>query len=193
MRNWEEHYKTGDTPWDKGEPSPGLVDYLSARPFTGRILVPGCGYGHDARAIAEAGGPGASVLGIDTAPTAVQGANARNTLPNCEFEVADFLALPAAWKLAFDALFEHTLFCAIDPEQRGAYAVAAADCLRSGGIFLAVFYREPECSEGPPFGCTTAELDALFSRSFQLIEEWIPGRAYAERENRELMRLYLKR
>ncbi len=192
MRDWEEHYRVGDTPWDKGEPSPGLTEYLSTRLLRGRILVPGSGYGHDARAIAEAGGPHASVLGIDTAPTAIQGANARNALPNCQFEVADFLFLPPTWKLAFDALFEHTLFCAIDPEQRGAYAKAAAECLKSGGIFLAVFYREPASTEGPPFGCTTTELDALFSQNFQLIEEWTPKRAFAGRENRELMRLYTK-
>ncbi len=193
MRNWEEHYKIGDTPWDKGEPSPGLVDYLDTRPLTGRILVPGCGYGHDARAIAEAGGSDASVLGIDTAPTAVRGAKARNTLLNCEFELADFLVLPTAWKFAFDVLFEHTLFCAIDPEQRGSYAAAAADCLKNSGIFLAVFYTQPECCDGPPFGCNTEELDALFSHNFHLLEEWVPRRAYAGRENRELMRLYTKR
>jgi len=30
--NWEERYQTGDMPWEKGEPSPGLVDFLAAHP-----------------------------------------------------------------------------------------------------------------------------------------------------------------
>ena len=49
---WQEKYEQGETPWDKGEPSPGLVDFLADHNLNGRILVPGCGSGHDVRAIA---------------------------------------------------------------------------------------------------------------------------------------------
>ena len=55
--DWEAHYQANDTPWDKGEPSPGLVDWLAAHPAVprGTVLVPGCGMGHDVRAWAAAG------------------------------------------------------------------------------------------------------------------------------------------
>jgi hypothetical protein len=26
--NWDQRYEQQDTPWDKGEPAPGLVDWL---------------------------------------------------------------------------------------------------------------------------------------------------------------------
>ena len=50
--DWEDHYRTGDMPWDKGAPSPGLVDFLTSEPVRGRVLVPGCGLGYDVRALA---------------------------------------------------------------------------------------------------------------------------------------------
>src|ERR1041385_6675263 len=28
--DWEQRYQTGDMPWEKGEPSPGLVDFLAS-------------------------------------------------------------------------------------------------------------------------------------------------------------------
>ena len=29
--DWEAQYQANDTPWDKGEASPGLVDWLAAQ------------------------------------------------------------------------------------------------------------------------------------------------------------------
>src|SRR6266446_5862054 len=54
---WENRYQTGDMPWEKGAPSPGLVDFLAAHPDLprGTVGVPGCGTGHDVRAWAAAG------------------------------------------------------------------------------------------------------------------------------------------
>src|SRR5258708_8016785 len=68
---WETRYQTGDTPWEKGEPSPGLVDFLAAHPQLprGAVCVPGCGTGHDVRAWAQAGFP---AFGFDLAPSAIR-------------------------------------------------------------------------------------------------------------------------
>ena len=56
--DWNERYRTEDTPWDKGKPAPGLVDWLAKRQMSpnNRVLVPGCGKGHDAAAWADAQG-----------------------------------------------------------------------------------------------------------------------------------------
>ena len=55
--DWESKYQAGDMPWEKGEASPGLVDFLAAHPELprGTVCVPGCGTGHDVRAWAQAG------------------------------------------------------------------------------------------------------------------------------------------
>ena len=57
MSDWEQRYQEGDVQWDKGEASPGLVDWLAenARYTTGKVIVPGCGFGHDARTWGKAG------------------------------------------------------------------------------------------------------------------------------------------
>src|SRR5690242_3179241 len=54
---WEARYQSKDMPWEKGEASPGLVDFLEAHPGLprGKVCVPGCGTGHDVRAWANAG------------------------------------------------------------------------------------------------------------------------------------------
>src|SRR5438094_5047210 len=71
---WEARYQSGDMPWEKGAPSPGLVDFLAAHPEIprGKVCVPGCGTGHDVRAFAAAG---FDAHGFDIAPSAIQLAN----------------------------------------------------------------------------------------------------------------------
>src|SRR5213076_63023 len=68
---WEARYQSGDMPWEKGEPSPGLVDFLQCHPklARGTVGVPGCGTGHDVRAWAKAG---FEAFGFDLAPSAIQ-------------------------------------------------------------------------------------------------------------------------
>ena len=76
VKFWENRYKSGDMPWEKGAPSPGLVDFLAAHPELprGTVCVPGCGTGHDARAWA---GAGFKVVGCDIAPSAIRLATER--------------------------------------------------------------------------------------------------------------------
>jgi SAM-dependent methyltransferase len=183
--DWEARYQTGDTPWEKGAPSPGLVDFLAAHPELprGTVCVPGCGTGHDARAWARAG---FDVTACDIAPTAIRLCEERTAaagLRNLRFLRADFLADPPPQR--FDWLFEHTLFCAIDPARRADYVDAVQRWLKPGGQFLAVHYLIPD-TEGPPFGTTREEVVARFSPHFDLVEEWVP-RSYPNRTGLERM------
>jgi methyl halide transferase len=182
--DWEERYQTRDMPWEKGEPSPGLVDFLANHPHSkrGAVLVPGCGTGHDARAWAKAG---FSVTGCDLAPSAIQISREKTAAAglSIEFLQADFLRDSPPRQ--FDWVFEHTLFCAIDPEQRPDYVAAVLRWLKPGGSYLAVNYLIPD-KDGPPFGTTRAELLDRFSPHFDLLEDWVP-RSYPNRTNLELM------
>jgi cyclopropane fatty-acyl-phospholipid synthase-like methyltransferase len=187
--DWEERYQSGDMPWEKGEPSPGLVDFLAAHPQLprGTVCVPGCGTGHDVRAWARAG---FEAHGVDLAPSAIRLCRERTRgdgLP-ARFLQADFLV--AAPAQPFDWLFEHTLYCAIDPNRRDAYRRAVLRWLRPGGQFLAIHYLIPD-QDGPPFGTTRAEVVARFSPHFHLLEAWVP-RSYPNRVGLELM-LWWKR
>jgi SAM-dependent methyltransferase len=187
--DWEDHYVRGEMPWEKGAPSPGLVDFLAAEPVRGRVLVPGCGLGHDVRALAATA---REVVGLDLAPSAVLAAEKFPRTGTERYEVADLFALPAHLRGSFDWVWEHTCFCAIDPAQRPAYVAAVADALLPGGRLLAVFYLDPgnnSPDEGPPFEVSIAELNRLFLPRFELEREWLPQHAYPGREGREWMRL----
>ena len=191
--DWEAQYQSGDTPWEKGAPSPGLVDHLAETPLHGRVLVPGCGTGHDARALAA---QGAEVLGIDLAPSAVEAARSFPPAGSETYEVADLFALPAHMRGSWDFVLEHTCFCAINRSLRPAYVEAVAEALRPGGTLLAIFYLNPgwdNPDQGPPFGVSLEELDSLFLPRFTLEREWLPARAHPGREGAEWMRVLRKR
>ena len=181
---WETRYQTSDTPWEKGAPSPGLVDFLASQPDLPRttVCVPGCGWGHDVRAWA---GAGFSAHGFDIAPTAIRVSieRTRATGLTAEFRLGDFLRDEPP--MLFDWVFEHTLFCAIQPSERPAYVAALLRWLKPGGQYLAVNYLIPD-TEGPPFGTTRGELWERFSPHFELSREWVP-RSYPNRTGLELM------
>jgi len=225
---WEQLYQCGNTHWDKGAPSPGLVDFLAAHPDLGgsdtlvatnapgpgasplrvTVCVPGCGTGHDVRAFARAG---FETFGFDIAPSAIRLAIEKTTaaaspgaLASCRpvvtsgkpagwmpalpggatFQVADFLRDDPPQ--LFDWIFEHTLFCAIKPDERNDYVRAVLRWLRPEGQYLAVNYMIVDEGEGPPFSTTREELRRRFSPHFELAAEWVP-RSYPNRVGRERM------
>ena len=187
--DWEARYQSGDMPWEKGEPAPGLVDFLSQeKGLAGRrVLVPGCGTGHDVLAWARAG---FDVTGADLAPSAIRLATerARSAGLKAAFQLGNFLEDLGGG--AFDVVFEHTLYCAIDPFRRDDYVRAVLRALKPQGEFLAVHYMICD-AEGPPFGTTQQELMQRFSPHFELKRGWIP-RSYPNRTGLELM-LWWKR
>jgi len=188
--DWEARYQTGDMPWEKGEASPGLVDFLMAHPHLprGAVVVPGCGTGHDVRVWAKAG---FESWGFDLAPSAVRLSREKTEAAGlrASFVQSDFLSDPPP--KSFDWLFEHTLFCAIDPSRREDYVQAARHWLKPGGQLLAVHYMIRD-EQGPPFGVTQQELMERFSPLFDLLRGWVP-RSYPNRTGLELMLWWKKK
>jgi SAM-dependent methyltransferase len=160
-------------PWEKGAPSPSLVDFLAAHPELPRatVCVPGCGTGHDVRAWAQAG---FQAFGCDIAPSAIRLANRRTRsarLP-ARFQVADFLQ--AAPPFRFDWVFEHTLSCAIQPRERDDYVRALLRWLKPAGQYLAVTRAAETRSPFPaglshetaPYHCTRRTVCQVPSTKF---------------------------
>lgn len=188
--DWELRYQTGDMPWEKGEPSPGLVDFLAAHPELpkGSVVVPGCGTGHDVRVWARAG---FDVSGFDLAPSAIRLCCERTAQAGltATFTQSDFLADPPPTQ--FDWLFEHTLFCAIDRSRRDDYVKAVLRWLKPGGQLLAIHYMIRD-EQGPPCGVTQEELMGRFLPHFELKQGWVP-RSYPNRTGLELMLWWQKK
>jgi SAM-dependent methyltransferase len=190
MQDWEQRYQTGDMPWEKGAPSPGLVDFLAShRNLPGEtVCVPGGGTGHDALAWAKAG---FRVYGYDLAPSAVRLSRERALKAGLQAEFRQLNFLHDEPPFAFDWLWEHTLFCAIDLEGRDAYVRSVRRWVKPGGNYLAVnyFITDPD---GPPFGTTRDEQIKRLSPYFDLKQDWVP-RSYPNRTGLEHMFLWQRK
>ena len=187
--DWEQRYIEGNMPWEKGAAHPALIAFLKTNPVHDCVLVPGCGTGHDVRALAASAD---EVVGLDIAPSAIARAKAQPAVGGERYQLGDLFALPAKMRGAFDVVFEHTCFCAIDPSLRESYVAAVAGALKPDGHLLAIFYLDPGLDPGetgPPFGVTREQLDAFFSPRFKLLREWQPSATYPGREDRETCRL----
>ena len=153
VADWNLFYAADNTPWDMGRPHPELVARLDADPTLGApaitdAVVPGCGAGHDVRALIEAGW---AVTALDFADIAVELA------PPSRFVKADIFE----WSEPADLWFDHTLFCAISPDDRERWGRAANRVVRPSGTLVSLVY--PACKtldQGPPWPMSTEDVAA---------------------------------
>lgn len=184
--DWESRYRHGDTPWEKGGAAPPLTTFLTKHPIRGTVLVPGCGSGHEVRALTL---QGAQAVGLDVAESAIATARSFSPAGNESYERGDLFELSESWHGRFDWVVEHTCFCAIDPALRADYVRAIVQVLKPGGHYFAIFFMNPDAEQGPPFGATEEEIARLFDVNFELLEEWVPSLTFEGREGRELCQL----
>jgi SAM-dependent methyltransferase len=186
--DWNERYLNDDSPWDKGAAAPALGEILDKGYFPKgvEVLVPGCGLGHDARAIVSAG---YRATGMDIAPLAVQKARAMTEdiagEVHAEFVQGDLFDPSLAEKKRYDAIWEHTCFCAILPEQRDAYVEAAYRLLKPRGVLVGVFFAFGEEEAGPPYKTNVKALHRQFEKHFTLEWERRPELFFPSREGIE--------
>jgi SAM-dependent methyltransferase len=157
------------------------------------VLVPGSGTGHDVREISRY--PASEVVGVDIAVSAMSRARSYPTAGHEIYVLGDFLAGDAQGLGKFDALVEHTCFCAIHPTRREDYAREAAAVLSSGGLLVGVFYGNPDNPEpdSPPFESPEEVVKVFFARDFEVIEESSPIPTYPGREGREYLMVLRRR
>ncbi len=159
MDHWEEKYRANTIPWDRGGASPALLRWLEADALAhGRILVPGCGRGHEAVELAR---HGFHVTALDIAPSALRHLEAE--LAAAGLAAATVCADALAWQpdAPFDAIYEQTCLCALPPGHWPAYEQQLFRWLRPGGHLYALFMQTGRAG-GPPFHCEVAEMRALF-------------------------------
>lgn len=184
---WEDLYEHGGDGWEMGQPHPALEHWLTITPPPrGRVAVPGCGRGHDARLLAR---HGYDVVGFDFADTAVADARqlARAEGVELSFEQRDLFTLHRDYTGAFDGVWEYTCFCAIDPRRRAEYVRLMATILKPGGWFLACFFPLRRRGGGPPFDMSRPELRRLLAPRFRIERAELPVVPVARRLGLEWM------
>ncbi len=160
MSHWEDKYRAMAIPWDRGAASPALLGWIEDGVLLpGRVLIPGCGRGHEALELARRG---FQVTALDIAPTALEhlAAELHTAGVDAERVCADALAWQA--DQPFDAIYEQTCLCALDPAHWAAYEQQLFNWLRPDGKLFALF-MQVERPGGPPFHCALPDMRTLFS------------------------------
>jgi len=183
---WNRLYQEEERPgWDMNGATPlvrellGLARPLGLRPGC-ELVVPGCGYGHDA---AELEAEGFTVTGLDFAPLAIQGAMHRYG-DRVAWSQADWFTTHLG---PWDAIFDHTCFVAMDPVRRPAYLEACAAHLRPGGFWLAALFHEVKGPAGPPHAIPMEDLRRLAETRFDVLHLAAATGSHPRRAGREYL------
>lgn len=182
---WSQIYKSEANPgWNLGEPAEALKDMLPRLKISrSRILVLGCGEGHDAAFFAKAGHV---VTAVDISPEAIaRGRKLYGELENLKFVEADLFNLPREFDQAFDIVFEHTCFCAINPSKRQDLVKVWNRVLVNGGHLMGIFFTF-EKRQGPPYGGTEWELRQRLKSTYQPIFWGRWQKSKPQRQGKEL-------
>ncbi len=160
MNDWEARYQSGETGWDRGASSPALSAWLTSDGMKAgsRILVPGCGRGHEVVHLTELG---FDVTGIDIAPSAVTHLLQQIKDKGLHAAVLQADLFQFQPDQPFDAVYEQTCLCAIQPEQRKTYERLLHSWIKPDGTLFALF-MQTGAEGGPPFHCDLLAMRQLF-------------------------------
>ncbi len=188
-QSWNERYLEGHFPWDMGGPAPSLVALAEEGqiPFAegSRILVPGCGRGHDVLFLAS---QGFEAVGLDFAPKALEFGReeaAKRGLERARFVEGDFFDPPEDLLGSFDGLYELTCYCAIEPRERDRFARSSAAVIKKGGVLLSLLFPVEDREGGPPYAVSVEDLRKRHeAQGFTLEKTWEPKGAHPARAGR---------
>ena len=119
----------------------------------------------------------AEVIGVDISPTAIETCkkDVDSFIGNLKFIEADFFQTELG---TFDLIFDHTFFCAINPQMRNFWGEMMADLIVKDGHLLTIIYPLPLDPEnvdkisGPPFEVTFSAYETVLKGSFECVKKW---------------------
>ena len=160
---WETRWEKGETGWDIGHASPPITEYFDQVPNkAARILIPGCGNAWEAEYLNQQGFT--NVFVIDISQNALdEFAKRVPDFPKEHMICDDFFAHDQQ----YDYIVEQTFFCALEPEERTAYAEKTHALLSDGGKLVGVLF-DRNFDGGPPFGGNEAEYRTYFASLFDV-------------------------
>lgn len=166
--HWQTYYNHDDLRWDIGEVSPPMKRLWEEGILKqGRVVIPGCGQGHEVLFFAR---QGFEVTGVDFTDGAVRllRGNLEKAGLSARAIQSDFFELDGSHDAFYDLMLEQTFFCAIHPRDRVRYVETARRILKPGGLLAGVFY-ETGIEEGPPYNTTQEHIREHFSGGFEIV------------------------
>lgn len=162
---WTERFEQQFMPWDRGGVPQQLEQFVAGRNAPLATLIPGCGIGHEAAFLGEAGWP---VLAVDFSPAAVAAAHAALGKWATLVVQADFFTFAPPWQAQL--IYERAFLCAL-PRERWPQVVERYAALLPPGGLLAGFFFFDTAPKGPPFGADQAALAALLAPYFDQVDD----------------------
>lgn len=149
-RNWDERYRSGQTPWDTGNPSVELTRVLDEKLVPPcRALELGCGTGTNAIFLAQRG---FHVTAADSSSVALDRARHRATEKRVRvnFVLSDVCRLPCP-QTPFDFVFDRGCYHCVRETNLEGFLSMLARVTAPGSKFLVLAGNKKERTEvGPP-------------------------------------------
>lgn len=169
---WEEHYRTGPTPWDTRVTPPEVVQFWRnhTAPKGGLALDLGCG---PATNVAYLAALGLCVIGFDLAGNALATGMARlrnersHLLNRVQLAQADVTRLPL-YQAQAHYILDIGCLHGVPPARRQAYANGVVDNLAPGGYYQ--LYAFDQLPDRPERGLGETEVADLFASHLELVE-----------------------
>jgi len=184
---WSQRYENQQHGWDLGQISPPVkayIDQLADKEL--KILIPGCGSGHEGSYLWKEGFKNVHVLDFSELPLALFMSN-NPDFPKEQIHCSDFFQHDEK----YDLIIEQTLFCAIDPNLRPDYAEKVAALLKPGGKLVGLLFNRT-FDAGPPFGGNQDEYERYFCSHFSNIYFEPCHNSIAPRSGSELFIKFIK-
>ena len=165
--DWQGHYDSNDLGWDLGKVAPPFIKLWKDKKLPlGKVMIPGCGRGHEVVFLAEIG---FDVTAIDFSQGAVNYLEKTLRERNLSGQVLyqDFFDMDDSHNSRYDLVLEQTFFCAIPPRQRKDYVLNVTRMLKPGGILVGLFYHTDQ-EGGPPYNTTREDIETHFSGKFEI-------------------------
>jgi SAM-dependent methyltransferase len=164
---WDVRYRERFTPWDAGAVPRQLRDFTARTAPPARVLVPGCGSGHDVRFFAAAGW---NVDGIDFSSAALDAAAPVLDRFADRARFADFFGPEVA--APYELIYERAFLCALPRALWPQWSARVAHLIPSGGLLAGFFFFDAGVLRGPPFPLDSqVELDGLLGGAFDRTED----------------------
>ncbi|HJW76837.1 MAG TPA: class I SAM-dependent methyltransferase [Thermoleophilia bacterium] len=191
--SFEAAYRSGAPPWDIGRRQPAVARLERAGEIAHKVLDVGCGTGDNAIYLARRGH---EVLGIDSAPLAIEQAQAKSRAGRWRskprFAVHDALELAQVGD-SFGAVIDCGLFHALSDEERRPYVGGLRSVLEEGGHYFMLCFSEHEPDGWGPRRIDAADITGTFREEDGFEVEAIEETRFETRDGRRGARAYLAR
>ncbi|MEZ4286600.1 MAG: Smr/MutS family protein [Polyangiales bacterium] len=193
MTDWRARWEKNETGWDIGVSAPALSEWIERdRIHKKRVFVGGCGAGHDLYTLAKADN---DVVGVDLSSIARDRYLERRTKyrEHVTFLIGDFFTIPIDG--LFEAAWDYTFFCAIDPEQRDAWVRRVHSLLAPDGILAMLVFPIFDADQGyrgPPWPMSVDLVTKALGGWFSVREVLEPSKSHPSRVGKEKLMIAKK-